>query len=69
MQYPQSLLPALSYPGVVQAPAQRARALRIDAARCFRLARGMASIELSDELEALGRAFEVEAEELAERLP
>jgi hypothetical protein len=45
-------------------PFERARALRIEAARCFRLALG-SSMELADELEALGRAFETEAEQLA----
>lgn len=44
---------------------ERARALRIEAARCFRLALGSGSMELADELEALGRAFETEAEQLA----
>jgi hypothetical protein len=46
-------------------PFERARALRIEAARCFRLALGSSSMELADELEALGRAFETEAEQLA----
>jgi hypothetical protein len=41
-----------------------AAALRSEAARCFRLAQGIASFELADELEAIGRAFENEAEEL-----
>jgi hypothetical protein len=41
-----------------------ADALRGEAQRCFRLARGIASFELADELEAIGRAFESEAEEL-----
>ena len=35
--------------------------LRVQAERCFRLARGPASSRLADELEALGRAFEREA--------
>jgi hypothetical protein len=38
--------------------------LRAEADRCFRLARGMASLELFDELEAIGRAFEREAARL-----
>ena len=38
--------------------------LRAQADRCFRLARGMASLELFDELEAIGRAFEREAARL-----
>ena len=46
-------------------PSRRARALRIEAERCFRLAQGIGSFELAEELEALGRAFEAEAEELA----
>ena len=39
-------------------------ALRGEAERCFRLAQGIGSFELADELEAIGRAFESEAEEL-----
>ena len=35
--------------------------LRAQAARCFRLAQGMASLELFDELEEIGRAYEREA--------
>lgn len=35
--------------------------LRAQAARCFRLAQGMASLELFDELEAIGRDYEREA--------
>ena len=46
-------------------PPHRARALRIEAERCFRLAQGIASFELANELEALGRRFETEAEEIA----
>jgi hypothetical protein len=38
--------------------------LRAQADRCFRLARGMASLELFDELEAIGRAYESEAARL-----
>jgi|GEM_PF-2682907 UDP-N-acetylmuramoylalanine-D-glutamate ligase len=38
--------------------------LRAQADRCFRLAQGMASLELFDELEAIGRAFEREAARL-----
>jgi hypothetical protein len=38
--------------------------LRGEAERCFRLAQGIASFELADELETIGRAFEREAEEL-----
>jgi len=41
-----------------------ADALRVEAQRCFRLARGIASFELADELEAIGHAFESEAKEL-----
>jgi len=47
---------------LVSAASQQARALRIEAERCFRLAQGVGSFELADELEALGRAFEAEAE-------
>jgi hypothetical protein len=44
-----------------------ADALRVEAQRCFRLARGIASFELADELEAIGHAFESEAEQLESR--
>ena len=42
--------------------------LRAEAARCFQLARGPASLRLADELDALGRAFEQEAREVEARL-
>ena len=42
-------------------PPVMADALRVEARRCFRLARGIASFELADELEAIGHAFENEA--------
>jgi len=45
-------------------PEALADALRGEAERCFRLAQGIASFELADELEAIGRTFESEAEEL-----
>jgi hypothetical protein len=45
-------------------PRGLADALRGEAERCFRLAQGIASFELADELETIGRAFESEAEEL-----
>ena len=41
-----------------------AQVLRVEAQRCFRLARGIASFELADELEAIGHAFQNEAEDL-----
>ena len=41
-----------------------AETLRGEAQRCFRLAQGIASFELADELEAIGRAFDNEADEL-----
>src|SRR5262249_23639034 len=44
-----------------------AQSLRVEAQRCFRLARGIASFELADELEAIGRAFESEATDLESR--
>ena len=50
---------------LAKAPSQQAYSLRIEAERCFRLAQGIANVELADELEALGRAFESEAEQLA----
>ena len=45
-------------------PPRLADALRDEAERCFRLAQGIASFELANELEAVGRAFESEADEL-----
>jgi hypothetical protein len=48
-------------------PPVLADALRVEAQRCFRLARGIASFELADELEAIGQAFEIEADELESR--
>ena len=44
-----------------------AQSLRVEAQRCFRLAHGIASVELAGELEAIGRAFESEAVELETR--
>jgi hypothetical protein len=41
-----------------------AQTLRVEAQRCFRLAQGFASFELADELEAIGHAFQNEAEDL-----
>jgi len=38
--------------------------LRVEAGRCFRLARGLSGPRLADELMALGRAFEREAREI-----
>jgi hypothetical protein len=48
-------------------PPLLAQALRTEAQRCFRLARGIASFELADELEAIGLAFQSEAEEIEEQ--
>ena len=67
---PASILPLLarwrlSLPE--QRPPLLAQALRVEAQRCFRLARGIASFELADELDAIGRVFESEAEELETR--
>jgi hypothetical protein len=52
-----------------QQPPLLAQSLRAEAQRCFRLARGIASFELADELEAIGRAFESEAAALEELEP
>ena len=60
-----SLVPYARFAMVVEEPSRRARALRVEAERCFRLAQGMVTYELADELEALGRVFESEAEQLA----
>jgi hypothetical protein len=45
-------------------PLLLADALRVEAQRCFRLAHGIASFELANELVAIGQAFESEAVEL-----
>jgi hypothetical protein len=45
-----------------EATRQRPLRLRREAERCFRLAQGMASLELGDELAAMGRSFENEAD-------
>src|SRR5436190_21245921 len=66
---PASILPLLAR-WRLSVPEQRpllAQALRVEAQRCFRLARGIVSFELADELEAIGRAFENEAGELESR--
>jgi hypothetical protein len=46
----------------------RTRELRIDAQRCFRLARGTVGHGLAAELEAIGRQFEKEADDLSARM-
>ncbi len=51
-------LPALSH---------RINELRVEAQRCFRLAHGIASFELAEELEKIGLAFEREANELTKK--
>ncbi len=47
---------------------RRMRALRADARRCLRLAQSAVSSELADELEAIGRDFDREAERLNARM-
>jgi len=42
----------------------KSKRLRIEAERCFRLARGAADARLARELEVIGRRFAREAEEL-----
>jgi hypothetical protein len=75
MMFPGSLSPSALLPPTghrfarAEDRLQQARALQIEAERCFRLALGSGSFELADELEALGRAFEAEAEELAAGTP
>ena len=63
---PSSVVPLLTRrPSALDGePSRSSGALRGEAERCFRLAQGIASFELADELEAIGRAFESEAEEL-----
>jgi len=63
---PSSIFPLLTRwrSSLDEEPPRLADALRGEAQRCFRLARGIASFELADELEAIGRVFESEADEL-----
>ncbi len=63
---PSSVIPLLTRwcSSLDEEPPRFADALHSEAERCFRLAQGIASFELADELEAIGRAFESEAEEL-----
>ena len=70
MRYPEAE-PSSIFPLLVrwrssldEEPPRLAIALRGEAQRCFRLARGIASFELADELVSIGRAFESEADEL-----
>ncbi len=63
---PSSVVPLLTRgrSSLDEEPPRFADALRGEAERCFRLAQGITSFDLADELEAIGRAFESEAEEL-----
>jgi hypothetical protein len=63
---PSSILPLLMRwrSSLDEVPPRLADTLRGEAQRCFRLAHGIASFELANELEAIGRAFESEADEL-----
>jgi hypothetical protein len=47
---------------------QRVKELRIDSQRCQRLAESIAGLELAEELEAIGRDFEREAQDLCARM-
>ena len=62
---PPSVIPLLTRwcSSLDEEPPRFVDALRSEAERCFRLAQGIASFELADELEAIGRVFESEAEE------
>src|SRR5438067_10468899 len=64
---PPSILPLLSRwrSTLPEEPGELVQALRVEAARCFRLAQGIASFELADELQAIGRAFAREAASLS----
>ena len=53
---------------VADTPRHRMKELRIEAQRCFRLAQSIASLELAEELEAVGRDFEREAQDLCARV-
>jgi hypothetical protein len=63
---PSSVVPLLTRrPSALDGePSRSSDALRGEAERCFRLAQGIASFELADELEDIGRALEREAEEV-----
>jgi hypothetical protein len=65
MRFPDFQTASAPLPALAEAPSQQARALRIEAERCFRLAQGIASYRLADELEALGRSFQSEAEKVS----
>jgi hypothetical protein len=54
---------------VAEDPLHRVKELHVDAQRCRRLAQSIASFELAEELEAIGRDFEREAQDLAARRP
>jgi hypothetical protein len=75
MSYPgseaSSILPLLTRwrSSLDEEPPRLADALRSEAQRCFRLAQGIASFELAHELEAIGRVFESEADELETAMP
>ena len=64
---PPSILPLLSRwrSTLPDEPGALVRALHAEALRCFRLAQGIASSELADELQAIGRAFAREAAALS----
>ena len=46
----------------------RTRELRVEAERCFRLARSTVGCRLAAELEAIGREFQKEADDLSARM-
>jgi hypothetical protein len=52
---------------VAEDPLHRVKELHVDAQRCRRLAQSIASFELAEELEAISRDFEREAQDLAAR--
>jgi hypothetical protein len=45
----------------------RSKKLRVEAERCFRLARSTVGLELASELETIGREFQKEADDLSAR--
>jgi Flp pilus assembly protein TadD len=58
----------LGWQSLMGADRNRRRELCIEAERCFRLARSTVGCRLAAELEAIGREFEKEADDLSARM-
>jgi len=64
-----STMPLLrGWRSLMGADRRRTRELRVEAERCFRLARSTLGCRLATELEAIGREFEKEADDLSARM-